>query len=169
MIDTPTRATGGFTARPRAGSSGGRSAGTRGRRCGTISTSPTRPECPAVCSIPCRGAVARIEYDHDTSPRDYDQPGWCFDTTSRKYGKQNRKIIAAWEADEWFYCGIVVTVFREGVKLGEAHLWGIEANFPFGKQKTRHAYHLTVANELLDEALDGARETIRKLAASIAA
>jgi hypothetical protein len=121
------------------------------------------------CEVDGFRAVARIEYDHDTSPRDYDQPGWCFDTTSRKYGKQNRKIIAAWEADEWFYCGIVVTVFREGVKLGEAHLWGIEANFPFGKQKTRHAYHLTVANELLDEALDGARETIRKLAASIAA
>ena len=37
-------------------------------------------------------------------------------------------IMAAWRKDEWFYCGIVLSVSLEGVILDDhaASLWGIE-------------------------------------------
>ena len=41
-------------------------------------------------------------------------------------------VMAAWKADDWFYCGIVLSVSFEGVMLDDhtASLWSIEANYP---------------------------------------
>ena len=61
--------------------------------------------------------------------------------------------LKAWCGDEWFFCGVCVTVGRAGVQLTERYehaLWGIESNEP--------EYLLEVANELLDDALAAARE-----------
>ena len=63
-------------------------------------------------------------------------------------------IMAAWEAGEWFYCGVVLSVECDGAMI-EAHaasLWGVEANYP----DTDNIYLQEVANDLLPEALAAA-------------
>ncbi|PHR60236.1 MAG: hypothetical protein COA43_08040 [Robiginitomaculum sp.] len=64
-------------------------------------------------------------------------------------------IMDAWLNDEWFYCGIILSVRIGETSLTDhaASLWGIEANFP----KSDNSYLLEVANELLDEALKQAK------------
>jgi hypothetical protein len=73
-------------------------------------------------------------------------------------------VMTAWKNDEWFYCGIVLSVAREGIVL-DAHaasLWGIEANYPGSDNSD-----LTeVANELLLEALGAARAALARLCAA---
>lgn len=82
---------------------------------------------------------------------------------------QNRAeaVMEAWRKDEWFYCGIVLSVAFEGVLLDDhaASLWGIEANYPDGD----NAYLTDVANELLPEALEAGRAILARLSASAAA
>ena len=72
--------------------------------------------------------------------------------------------MEAWRKDEWFYCGIVLSVSREDVVLDShaASLWGIEANYP----DSDNSYLNTVANELLPEALDAGRAAIQRLCAA---
>lgn len=72
--------------------------------------------------------------------------------------------LKAWCNDEWWYCGVVLSVEREGVTLDEhaASLWGIECNYPTGD----NAYLTEVANELLSEALEAGRAVLEKLCAS---
>ena len=76
---------------------------------------------------------------------------------------QAKAVMDAWEADEWFYCGIVVRVSRAGVVLDDhaASLWGIEANYP----GSDNAYLTEVARELVPEALDAARLALASLCA----
>jgi len=76
-------------------------------------------------------------------------------------------VMEAWRKDEWFYCGIVLSVALEGVELENhaASLWGIEANYP----DSDNAYLTDVANELLPEALDASRVVLAKLTTSAAA
>lgn len=71
-------------------------------------------------------------------------------------------ILAAWEADEWFYCGVAVTVERAGVALTEEYanaLWGVECNYP----DSDNGYLREVANELAGEALADARAKLAAL------
>jgi hypothetical protein len=76
-------------------------------------------------------------------------------------------VMDAWRKDEWFYCGIVLSVAFEGVLLDDhaASLWGIEANYP----DSDNAYLTDVANELLPEALEAGRAILARLTASAAA
>jgi len=64
-------------------------------------------------------------------------------------------VMAAWENDEWFYCGIILSASIDGLDLADhaASLWGIEANYP----DSENAYLTEVANELLSEALEAAK------------
>jgi len=74
-------------------------------------------------------------------------------------------VMAAWRKDEWFYCGIVLSIALEGVTL-ETHaasLWGVEANYP----GSDNAYLTEVARELLPEALDAGRAVARRLCAAL--
>lgn len=75
-------------------------------------------------------------------------------------------VMDAWRKDEWFYCGIVLSVAFEGVLLDDhaASLWGIEANYP----DSDNAYLTDVANELLPEALDAGRAVLARLASRAA-
>lgn len=85
-------------------------------------------------------------------------------TLAREMAKA-RAIMAAWKNDEWFYCGIAVTVAKEGVRLTDefaSALWGIECNYP----QSDNTYLATVANELASEAMREARATIAKLCAA---
>lgn len=72
-------------------------------------------------------------------------------------------IMEAWRKDEWFYCGIVLSVSREEIVLCEhaASLWGVEANYP----GSDNSYLTEVANELLPEALGAARAALARLCA----
>lgn len=76
-------------------------------------------------------------------------------------------VMEAWRGDEWFYCGIVLSVAFEGVLLDDhvASLWGIEANYP----DSDNAYLTDVANELLPEALEAGRTILARLTAGAAA
>ena len=91
-------------------------------------------------------------------PNDAGYIGPKSESTLRRHMARARQVMQAWEQDEWFYCGVVLTVSRRGVKLSNASLWGIECNFPTGRKRA-NAYLRDVANELLDEAIEDA-ETI---------
>ena len=74
-------------------------------------------------------------------------------------------VMEAWRKSEWFYCGIVLSVERDGIELDRhaASLWGVECNYP----GTDNSYLTTVANELLPEALDAGRAAASRLAATV--
>ena len=69
--------------------------------------------------------------------------------------------MAAWKNDDWFYCGIILSITIGKTELTDhaASLWGIEANYPDSK----NAYLSQVANELLPEALDAAKAEKKRL------
>jgi len=74
-------------------------------------------------------------------------------------------VMEAWRKDEWFYCGIVLSVALEGVTIEPhaASLWGIEANNP----DSDNAYLTEVAQELLPEALDAGRAAACRICAAL--
>ena len=83
--------------------------------------------------------------------------------TLRRHYAKAQAVMRAWENDEWFYCGVAVRVSRHGVQLlGEFEyaLWGVECNYP----GSDNAYLSEVADDLLQEALVGAREKLALLA-----
>ena len=109
--------------------------------------------------------IARVIHDEDTNATDYDQPGWCFDTKDEKRGAENQRIIDTWKNDEWHYCGIGLSISRNGVDLDDnaASLWGIEYNFPTGD----NAYLREVANELLDATIEAGRNAQERIKAAL--
>jgi hypothetical protein len=84
-------------------------------------------------------------------------------STLRRHLAKAREVMRAWQQNEWFYCGVSVTVARRGVELVGRYdhaLWGIECNYP----GSGHNNYLTeVANELLGEALADARAKLATL------
>lgn len=79
--------------------------------------------------------------------------GWR-DRFDKAQAKAER-VMAAWKNDEWYYCGIILSVAIDGLTLDKfaASLWGIEANYP----DSDNAYLSNVGNELLSEALEAAK------------
>lgn len=75
------------------------------------------------------------------------------------------RAMKAWCNDEWDYCGVCVVVTKNGVRLTDKYdhaLWGIERNYPApGDQQ--NSYLAEVANELVGEALDAARDKLASL------
>jgi hypothetical protein len=90
--------------------------------------------------------VAHVVYDTDTKPTDCD----CYDEPD----------IQRWKDDEWFYCGVVLSVSLKGVELdaNAASLWGIDCNFG-----DDNSYLAEVAQELESEALDVARAEVARI------
>ena len=143
----------------------------------TTNTTKTAPFTTPFDSYACPGETitgtlagydltARIERDDDYKIDDDD----CHNPDQSVTGcdnDQQEKLLAArraWFDDEWIYCGIVVSVSRNGVLIDNhaASLWGIECNYPGGG----NAYLLDIANELADEAVEQAeRERARMVAA----
>lgn len=64
----------------------------------------------------------------------------------------------AWFNDEWFYCGIVLSAYKNGILIDDhiASLWGIECNYP----DSDNSYLLKVANDLLDEGIEQAKGSL---------
>jgi len=100
---------------------------------------------------------AHVEHDSYTGIDETD----CWNPDQSVTGcndEQQAELLAArkaWRNDEWFFCGIVLSVYRGGVKLldNANALWGIECNYP----GSDNSYLATVANELLEEAMDAGR------------
>lgn len=65
------------------------------------------------------------------------------------------KRLEAWAAQDWYYIGIIVETYKEGVELGSASLWGIESDDT--------AHHLEVIDDLIEEAGDLAKQTLARL------
>jgi hypothetical protein len=106
---------------------------------------------------------ARIERDTDYGIDDDD----CHNEDQSVTGcndEQFKKLLsarAAWLNDEWFYCGVVLSVKKGNVILDNhaASLWGIECNYPDSDNR-----HLTeVANELLQEAVETGKQVLKTL------
>jgi hypothetical protein len=97
--------------------------------------------------------VARLVYDTDTKPMDFD----CYDTED----------VERWRNDEWFYVGVVLSVSRNGVELSNhaASLWGIDCNF----NDTSNDYLAEVAKELESEALEIAKGELTRIREALAA
>ena len=97
---------------------------------------------------------ARIEPDADSHIDDDD----CYNIDQSVTGCDDKQFIEsmkarqAWLDDEWFYCGVVISVSKAGIELDDcaASLWSIECNYPL---KDSNKYLLEVANELLPEAI----------------
>lgn len=106
---------------------------------------------------------ATVLFDPDTTPMDYDMPGWCFDTSHPEFGKRSRELIESWKADEWFYCGVRVTASKEGLELGEETTWGVEANFP---DADGNPYLSELADCLAVQAIEAANDRITRLCAT---
>lgn len=86
-------------------------------------------------------------------------------STFRRRMARAKEIMKAWEDQDWWWCGVIVEVYRESADddygsgvLGEAALWGIECNWPTFKKGRPYdnSYLLEVANDLIDEALQDA-------------
>lgn len=74
-------------------------------------------------------------------------------------------VFEAWERDEWFYCGIVLQFWADGICLLDhaASLWGIEANYP----GSDNSYLNEVVHELMPEARTAGAEKLKALSALI--
>jgi hypothetical protein len=72
------------------------------------------------------------------------------------------RVLKAWCDDEWCWCGVIVTAYRDDVELGSASVWGIEANYP----DSDNSYLTETANELLPEALAEAKAQLAALCAA---
>ena len=90
--------------------------------------------------------TARIAQDYDTKPTDFD----CY----------TPEQIEQWRNDEWFYCGIVLSVHLKGIELSHhaASLWGIDCNI-----SPDNSYLSEVAQELEAEALEVARAELERI------
>ena len=108
------------------------------------------------CEVDGVTFTARLEHDTDSHVDDAE----CY----------TKRQIAAWKADEWRFFGMVISAEIDGVCLGEhlASLWGIEGNFP-SRRKNPNTYFMTVANELLAEAVQGARQERGRILQALAA
>ncbi len=72
--------------------------------------------------------------------------------------------IQKWKDDEWFFCGIVVSVWilDKQIESHAASLWGIECNFP-SRRKNPNLHLSEVAQDLESEALDEGRRQVNRL------
>jgi hypothetical protein len=115
------------------------------------------------CVVSGLNVVARIVRDSDSHIDDDDSHNIDQSVTGCDDEPQ-RKLLAArkpWFADEWFYCGIELSVYIGSTPLAKyaASLWSIECNYP----GSDNGYLTEVANELLPDALIAGRDAALNL------
>jgi len=138
-----------------------------------------------VCEVDGFRVTARIERDDcsgapdkemdgfwpSLDPKDAGYIGPKSKATLARHMARAQAVLDAWRNDEWFWCGIVLSVSRNGVEIDDhaASLWGIECNYPvFRRGQRANSYLLEVANDLLDEALEVARVRVAKMVEALA-
>lgn len=74
--------------------------------------------------------------------------------------KKAKRIMKAWKNDEWFYCGVVLSVELDDEIIDDhaGGVWGIECNYPGSKNE----YLTETANDLLDQWLHNATEDFKQ-------
>lgn len=96
--------------------------------------------------------------------RDKNAAGYVKPRNFKRAMEKAERVMNAWKNDEWFYCGVAVTVKRADVLLtgryGSA-LWGVECNYP----DSDNDYLRSVANDLVSEALEEAKAKLAELCA----
>lgn len=92
--------------------------------------------------------TARIVFDYDSKPSDSE----CYD----------EQEIKNWKNDEWFFCGVILSVSFKGVELDNnaASLWVIECNIGGNND-----YLSEVCEELQSEAFDVAKSEFNRIKA----
>lgn len=90
---------------------------------------------------------ATIAEDYGTAPEEFD----CY----------AEEQIKAWRNNEWFFAGVVLSVWKNGICLSDnaASLWGVECNFP----GSDNSYLSEVVEELETEAMQEAENILKKL------
>ncbi len=94
-------------------------------------------------------------------PKDAGYIGAKSPRTLARHMAKAQAVMDAWKRDQWFYCGVSLSVKRSGITI-DAHaasLWGIDCNYP----GSDNSYLAEVANELLPEALEAGRAALRTL------
>lgn len=96
-----------------------------------------------------RGFTIRATINEDCDSTPYDSECYSEDE------------IRQWKNDDWFYCGVILSVYKAGVCLSAnaSSLWGVECNFP----GTSNDYLLDVIKELETEALQEGEYILQKL------
>jgi hypothetical protein len=137
------------------------------------------------CEVDGFEVTATVRYDTNSGAPDREQDGFWPSLDPKDAGwigpkskatlarrmARAQAVMDAWKNDEWFWCGIVVSVSRNGIEIDghAASLWGIECNYPvFRRGQRANAYLVEVANELLDEALDVARVRVDEMREALA-
>ena len=104
--------------------------------------------------------TAEIHYDESSKPSDNE----FYDVNDPEHGEESRRIIEAWERDEWDYVGVVVTASLAGHPLGSSSIWGLERNYPGGD----NSWLGECANEWANDAVAEARKGLSVFAAAAA-
>ena len=136
------------------------------------------------CEIDGYTITATIEHDYDSTQSFNDDPtnrdegfwpslnkddaGWIGDNPEKSYDEQIahcHAIVEAFKNDEWTFCGIVLSASYNDIDLTDhaASLWGIEMNYP----NFDNSYLSKVANELLSEALEEAKNEHEAMKAAL--
>lgn len=109
--------------------------------------------------------TARIVYDELAERQDPDYEGFWPSITPNDAGfigkGNNQANLQAWLNDEWFYCGVVLSVNIGNLELTDdaASLWGVEVNYP----GMDNSCLTELANEMLPDALDVAKLERKRL------
>lgn len=110
---------------------------------------------------------ARIEHDHDCRIDDDDvhNPDQSVTGCDDEQQQQLLDARAAYFRNEWSYCGVVLSVSKNSVKVSDnaASLWGLELNYP----GSDNSYLTEVANELLPEAVECAEKEVKEMVAKL--
>jgi hypothetical protein len=104
--------------------------------------------------------TARIERDTDYRIDDDDSHNIDQSVTGCD-DEQQKELLAtrkAWFNDEWFFCGIILSISKNGILLDNsaASLWSVECNYP----NTKNEYPTEVANDLLEEAIEQGKQSL---------
>ena len=138
----------------------------------------------------CRATIVR---DSEADPPETVQDVLCQEKHCKTRAQFLRIVAAtalaraAWKRDEWFMCGVVLTVSQVDEDKDNTHwpgghrehgdetmlvegyecaVWGIECNYPsFDRRRRPNTYLREVANELLPEALEKAKAAVVSLVA----
>lgn len=137
------------------------------------------------CEVDGFAIAATVVRDNDSGAPDTEKDGFWPSLNPKEAGwigpkspatlarhmARARAVMDAWRNGQWFWCGIVLSVSRNGVEIDDsaASLWGIECNYPvFRKRDRANSYLIEVANELLGEALEVARARAAEMREALA-
>jgi hypothetical protein len=112
--------------------------------------------------------TARIVRDDDSHIDDDDchNPDQSVTGCNDEQQKELLKTRQAWFDDEWFYCSVVIDVAYNGIDILDyaVCLSSIEVNYP----EDDNSHLMEVANELVEEAWEAAKEEKGRLAEKLA-